>query len=432
MGNKLNLDITNVEMFIGEDEIYKMQPDVELAHNMLRNKTGVGNEFLGWLDLPIEVDKDEIEKIKSAAINIRKKAGILLVIGIGGSYLGARSAIEMLSHSFYNICGETRIFFAGNNISSTYLADLLDVVKNKDICINVISKSGTTTEPAIAFRVFKDLLEKKYGKEEARKRIFVTTDKSRGSLKAMAQLEGYETFVIPDNIGGRYSVLSSVGLLPIATAGINIENILKGAKDAAIDLSYGELSKNIAYKYAVIRNILYKKGYNIEILANFEPSMHFFGEWFKQLFGESEGKDGKGIFPSTADFSTDLHSIGQYIQQGRRNIFETFINVEKPKSEVLINNDEDNLDGLNFLSGKSVDFIRNQAYRGTKTAHNEGQVPIISLNLPEISEYHYGYMVYFFEIACAISGYLLGVNPFNQPGVEAYKKHMHAFISNPD
>lgn len=430
--NKLNLELKNAEPFITEDEIYEMQPMVNLVHDMLRNKSGAGNDYLGWVDLPLDLDIDEMNRIKDAALRIRKSCEVFIIIGIGGSYLGARSAIEMLTHNFHNIIntGHPKILYVGNNISSTYISELLEVIEDKDICLNVISKSGTTTEPAIAFRILKDFMEKRYGRNGARDRIFTTTDKARGALKAMSDAEGYESFVIPDDIGGRYSVLTAVGLLPIAAAGIDIDSILAGARDAALDLNCSELTKNSAYKYAVIRNILYKKGKSIELLANFEPCMHYFGEWFKQLFAESEGKGGNGIFPSIADFSTDLHSIGQYIQDGKRLIFETFINIEKPKKEIEIISDEMDLDGLNFLSGKSIDFVRELAYEGTKLAHNQGDVPVITINLPEISTYHYGYMVYFFEMACAASGYILGVNPFDQPGVEAYKNHMHNLMNN--
>lgn len=432
MTNKLNLELKNVEPFITEDEIYEMQPMVNLVHDMLRNKSGAGSDLLGWVDLPLNLDVDEIKRIKAAALKIRNCCQVFIVVGIGGSYLGARSAIEMLTHNFYNIIdtGHPKILYVGNNISSTYMRELLEVIEDKDICLNVISKSGTTTEPAIAFRILKDFMERRYGKNGARERIFTTTDKSKGALKAMSDEEGYDSFVIPDDIGGRYSVLTPVGLLPIAAAGIEIDSILDGAREAALDFNCAELSKNDAYKYAVIRNLLYNKGKSIELLANFEPCMHYFGEWFKQLFAESEGKGGNGIFPSIADFSTDLHSIGQYIQDGKRLLFETFINIEKPKKEIEIISDERDLDGLNFLSGKSIDFVREQAYESTKLAHNQGDVPIITLNLPEISSFHYGYMVYFFEMACAVSGYILGVNPFDQPGVEAYKKHMHCLMNN--
>ncbi len=435
MEDKLNLEISTIDMFLGKDEIYKMQPVVNSAHNLLKNKNGKGSEFLGWLDLPLKNNLNELEKIKAASEKIRNSCDVFVVIGVGGSYLGARSAIEMLSHNFYNLVPDRTnnnpvILFAGNNISSVYLRELVEVVKDKDICINVISKSGTTTEPAIAFRVLKELLQNKYGKEGARERIFATTDKSKGALKAIADEDGYDTFVIPDDIGGRYSVLTPVGLLPIACRGLDIDSILAGARAAALDMQSPELDKNNAYKYAAIRNILYNKGKSIELLANFEPSMHYFGEWFKQLFGESEGKDGKGIFPAAVDFSTDLHSMGQYIQDGRRIIFETFINIEKAKKDIILNADSKDLDGLNLIAGRSLDYVRKQAYMGTVAAHREGNVPVISINIPEISEYHYGYMVYFFELACAMSGYLMDVNPFDQPGVEMYKKNMLGLINS--
>lgn len=381
-------------------------------------------------------DKDEFERIKKSAEKIRNSVDAFIVIGIGGSYLGARAAIEMFSHSFSSsISKEERknpeIFFCGNNISSTYLADLLEAIEGKDIAVNVISKSGTTTEPAIAFRIFKELLEKKYGKEEAKNRIFATTDAKKGALKTLSDNEGYETFVVPDDVGGRYSVLTAVGLLPIAVAGIDIDEMMKGAAKAREVYSEPDLEKNEAYQYAAARNALYSKGKSIEMVVNFEPSLHYFGEWWKQLFGESEGKDGKGLFPAAGDFSTDLHSMGQYIQEGRRQLIETFINVVNPKKEVTIQKDAENLDGLNFVAGKTMDFVNKQAFMGTVLAHHDGGVPVMVVNVPELTAYYFGYMVYFFEKACGISGYLLGVNPFNQPGVEAYKKNMFALLGKP-
>lgn len=436
MSNKLSLDLSKVKPFLNDNEVSYLQPMVTEAHNMLHNGTGAGSDFLGWVDLPVNYDKDEFSRIQKAAEKIKNNSDILIVIGIGGSYLGARAAIESLSHSFYNNLpkakrGTPQIFFVGNNISSTYVTDLLEAIDGLDISVNVISKSGTTTEPAVAFRIFKDYVEKKYGKEGAKERIFATTDKAKGALKSLADAEGYETFVIPDDVGGRYSVLTAVGLLPIAVAGINIEELMKGAADARQDLSNPNLSENDAYKYAAARNALYRKGKVTEILANYEPALHFFNEWWKQLYGESEGKDNKGIFPAAVDFSTDLHSMGQYIQEGLRNIFETVINVEKAKKEVTIEESAENIDGLNFLAGKTMDFVNKKAFQGTVLAHNDGGVPNIIVNLPELTPYHFGYAVYFFEKACGISGYLNGVNPFDQPGVEAYKKNMFALLGKP-
>lgn len=436
MENNLKLDLKNTKPYLKENEIDNLKALVNTAHDTLHNGTGAGNEYIGWIDLPVNYDKKEFARIKEAAKKIKNDSDALIVIGIGGSYLGARAAIEMLSHSFsYSIDNETRknpeIYYCGNNISSTYLTDLLEAVKNKDISVNVISKSGTTTEPAIAFRVFRELLEKKYGVEEARKRIYATTDAEKGALKTLADKEGYETFVVPDNVGGRFSVLTAVGLLPIAAAGIDIDSMMKGAADAREVYSNPDITKNECYQYAAARNALYRKGKTIEIMVNFEPALHYFGEWLKQLFGESEGKDNKGIFPAAADFSTDLHSMGQYIQEGLRNIFETFINVESPRKELTIGTDAENLDGLNFLSGKTVDFVNKQAFRGTVLAHNDGGIPVVVVNVPELTPYYFGQLVYFFEKACGISGYLLGVNPFNQPGVEAYKKNMFALLGKP-
>jgi len=429
----LSLDLSKTIPYLGEHEISYFQPMVSTAHKMLTDKTGAGNKFLGWIDLPLNYDKLEFEKIKHAAKKISSDSEALIVIGIGGSYLGSRAAIEMLCHSFHNsLSSEKRkspaIFFAGNNISSTYMADLIDAIEGKDISIIVISKSGTTTEPAIAFRIFKELLEKKYGKEGAKERIFTTTDKAKGALKNSADAQGYETFVIPDDIGGRFSVLTAVGLLPIAAAGIDIEEIMKGAADARIAYNNEDIDKNDCYKYAAARNALYRKGRVTEILVNYEPALQYFGEWWKQLYGESEGKDQKGIFPAAVNFSTDLHSMGQYIQEGLRNIFETVINIEKPRLDVVIKEDSEDLDGLNFLKDKTMDFVNKKAFQGTVLAHNDGNVPNIILNVPALTAYNFGYMVYFFEKSCAISGYLSGVNPFDQPGVEAYKKNMFALL----
>jgi glucose-6-phosphate isomerase len=436
MKKGLRLDLSKVEPYAKVTELEKMAAMVKGAHETLHNGTGAGSDFLGWVDLPVNYDKDEFSRIKKAAEKIKGNSDALIVIGIGGSYLGARAAIEMLNNNFYNVLSKEKrnnpqIFFVGNNISSTYMADLLDAIEGLDISINVISKSGTTTEPAIAFRIFKDYLEKKYGKEGSKERIFITTDKEKGALKSLADEVGYETFVVPDDVGGRYSVLTAVGLLPIAAAGIDIDEMMEGARDAREAYATSDIENNDCYKYAAMRNILYNKGKDIEVLVNYEPNLHFFNEWWKQLYGESEGKDQKGIFPAAVDFSTDLHSMGQFIQEGKRNMFETVLNVEKAKREITIEEAEGNLDGLNFLAGKTVDFVNKQAFRGTLLAHNDGGVPNMVLNIPELSAYYFGYMVYFFEKACGISGYLLGVNPFDQPGVEAYKKNMFALLGKP-
>lgn len=429
-------DASKAQTVVSQHEIDNMAPYVQVAHDMLHNKTGAGADFLGWVDLPVDYDKEEFARIKKAAEKIRSNSDALIVIGIGGSYLGARAAIEMLSHSFYNSLdkgkrGTPAIFFAGNNISSTYMSDLLETIDGMDISVNVISKSGTTTEPAIAFRIFKDLLEKKYGKDGARERIFATTDKSRGALKSLADQEGYETFVISDDVGGRYSVLTAVGLLPIAVAGIDIDAMMKGAADGREEYGVCDLSKNAAYRYAVIRNVLLRKGKNIEMMVNFEPALHYFGEWWKQLYGESEGKDNRGIFPAAADFSSDLHSMGQYIQQGMRTLFETAIIVDKPRKDITIEATPDNADGLNFLAGKTIAYVNSQAAAGTALAHMDGGVPNLKITIPALDAYTFGKLVYFFEKACGMSGYLLGVNPFDQPGVEAYKKNMFALLGKP-
>lgn len=436
MKDKIKLDLSKTEQFINEQEINNMQPFVTAAHQIINEKSGQGSEFLGWIDLPKDYDKAEFSRIKNAAQRIKNNSDVLIVIGIGGSYLGIRAANEMLLNNFNSCLSKEKrigpkVFYVGNNISSTYMTDLLEAVEGVDISVNVISKSGTTTEPAIAFRIFKALLEKKYGKDGAKKRIFATTDKENGALKKLADEEGYETFVIPDDIGGRFSVLTPVGLLPIAASGIDIDEMINGAFAARADLDMPTLTQNNAYRYAVVRNALYRKGKTTEMLVNFEPCLHYFGEWWKQLYGESEGKDKKGIFPAAADFSTDLHSMGQYIQDGMRNIFETFIKVDSARKEIKIEKNSDNLDGLNFLAGKTMDFVNTQAFRGTILAHNDGGVPAIVINVPELTPYYFGYMVYFFEKACAMSGYLLGVNPFNQPGVEEYKKNMFALLGKP-
>jgi len=433
---KLKFSYSDALSFIDENEVMNLESYVKVAHDMLHNKTGAGSDFTGWVDLPVNYDKQEFQRIKAAAEKIKQDSDALIVIGIGGSYLGARAAIEALSHSFYNILPKDKrktpeIYFAGNHISSKYLSDLIEVLETKDISLNVISKSGTTTEPAIAFRIFKELMEKKYGKAEASKRIYVTTDKSKGALKKLSEEEKYETFVIPDDIGGRYSVLTAVGLLPIAVSGIDIDDMMKGAADAYETYKNTSLADNDCYQYAAVRNALYRKNKVIEIMVNYEPSMHYFTEWWKQLYGESEGKDGKGIFPAGVDFTTDLHSMGQYIQDGLRNIFETVLKVEKSRKAITIQADKDNIDGLNFLAGMEIDMVNKKALEGTILAHTDGGVPNLVLSIPEMNSYYFGSMVYFFEKACGISGYLLGVNPFNQPGVEAYKKNMFALLGKP-
>ncbi|MGI1691025.1 glucose-6-phosphate isomerase [Thermoanaerobacter uzonensis] len=436
MRKLIGFDYSKALQFVSEKEIEYMERHAKLSLDMVLNKNAQGNDFLGWVSLPKDYDKAEFERIKKAAEKIQSDSDVLVVIGIGGSYLGARAAIEMLSHSFYNLLPKGKrntpeIYFAGNSISSTYLSDLLELIEGKDVSINVISKSGTTTEPAIAFRVFRDFLEKKYGKEGAKSRIYVTTDRAKGALKKLADEEGYETFVIPDDVGGRYSVLTAVGLLPIAVAGISIDEMMQGAYDASMVYTKNDLSENISMQYAILRNILYRKGKAIEILVNYEPKLHYFSEWWKQLFGESEGKDNKGIYPASVDFTTDLHSMGQFIQEGSRNIFETVLNVEKPVKDIVINKDKDNIDGLNFLAGKTIDFVNKKAFEGTLLAHTDGNVPNFVVNIPEISPYYFGNLVYFFEMACGISGYINGVNPFDQPGVEAYKKNMFALLGKP-
>lgn len=427
----VKLDDTNTAITV--ENIMQYKEEVKQIHKDLHEKANDEKEFLGWLTLPTSYDKEEFTRIKNAAKKIQKDSDILLCIGIGGSYLGARAVIESLTHTFYNYGKRDfpQILYAGNNLSPNYLNDLIDVIGNRDISVNVISKSGTTTEPAIAFRVFREFLENKYGIEEARKRIYITTDKEKGALKTLANEEGYETFVIPDNVGGRYSVLTSVGLLPIAVSGIDIDKLMIGAKIAEDKYKDDDLKYNECYKYAVIRNILYKNNKNIEILVNYEPKMIYFTEWWKQLYGESEGKDGKGIFPTGALFTTDLHSMGQYIQQGRRNLFETVIAIDEPNSDITIKQDEDNLDGMNFVAGKTLDFVNKKAMEGTIQAHVNGDVPNIILHLEKLDEETIGELIYFFELSCAVSGRLLGVNPFNQPGVEEYKKNMFKLLGKP-
>lgn len=419
--------------FVREHELSCMQPQISAAHELLHSGKGAGSDFIGWLDLPVNYDKEEFARIKAAAERIKSSCDILIVIGIGGSYLGARAAVEFIKSPLYNNLKKDTpdIYFLGNSISSTALAETLSLCEGRDVCVNVISKSGTTTEPAIAFRIFKEFLENKYGKEGAKERIFCTTDKARGTLKALSDSEGYETFVVPDDVGGRYSVLTAVGLLPIAVSGADIDAMMKGAADAREAFMNPDIESNDCYKYAALRNILLRKGKGIEMLTAYEPRMTMMAEWFKQLYGESEGKDNKGLFPASAIFSTDLHSLGQYIQDGVRSIFETVVWIDSPEKDVEIKEQADNGDGLNFLAGKTMSFVNRKAFEGTILAHNDGGVPNLVLELPRADEYEFGYMVYFFEKACAISGYVLGVNPFNQPGVESYKKNMFALLGKP-
>ena len=417
--------------FFRQEELDYFAEQIKTAHRALHEKTGAGNDFLGWVDLPVDYDKEEFSRIKAAAQKIRNDSDVLVVIGIGGSYLGAKAAIDFLTGPFYNYGSKPQIIFAGNNISPNYLNAVIDCLEGKDVSLNIISKSGTTTEPAIAFRVLKKYLEDKYGKEEARRRIYATTDKARGALKNLADEEGYETFVVPDDVGGRYSVLTAVGLLPIAVCGADIDQMMQGAADARELYASEELAENPCYQYAAVRNILHRKGRNIEMLVNYEPELQYFTEWWKQLYGESEGKDQKGIFPAGASFSTDLHSMGQYIQDGLRLMFETVLYVENPKRDLRIEEDPDNIDGLNFLAGKTMDFVNKKAFEGTLLAHTDGGVPNLVISLKALDEYTFGQLVYFFEKACGISGYLLGVNPFDQPGVESYKKNMFALLGKP-
>ena len=427
----IKIDFSNVSIPISE--VLKYKEKVEEIHNFLHAKKDDESEFLGWLELPTKYNKEEFERIKKSAEKIKKDSEFLVVIGIGGSYLGARAVIESLTNSFYNYekRKNSRILYAGNNMSPRYILDLIELIGDKDFSVNVISKSGTTTEPAIAFRIFREILENKYGIENAKNRIYVTTDKAKGALKTLSDEEGYETFVIPDNVGGRYSVLTAVGLLPIATAGIDIDKLMSGAKFAQGKYSDNDIKYNECYQYAVMRNILYKENKNIEILANYEPKLHYFTEWWKQLYGESEGKDLKGIFPAGVDFTTDLHSMGQYIQEGRRNLFETVLNIVNTTQDISIKPDEDNLDGLNYLTDKTLDYINKKAMEGTIRAHADGNVPNILINVENLDEEAIGELIYFFELACAMSGKILGVNPFNQPGVEKYKKNMFKLLEKP-
>ena len=434
--SKITFEYASAAPFVADHEVENMKKITMDAKELLVSKTGPGNDFLGWIDLPVDYDKEEFARIKKAAAKIQSDSEVLLVIGIGGSYLGARAAIEFLRHGFYNMISKEQrktpeIYFVGNSISSTYLKNLVDVIGDRDFSINMISKSGTTTEPAIAFRVLKEMMEKKYGKEEAAKRIYATTDKARGSLKSLATEEGYETFVVPDDVGGRFSVLTAVGLLPIAVSGADIDKLMEGAaagRELALNSAFED---NDALKYAALRNIMLRKGKAIEILCNYEPAVHYVSEWWKQLYGESEGKDQRGIFPASVDLTTDLHSMGQFIQDGARNMFETVINVEQSRETITINEEPVDLDGLNYLAGQTVDFVNKSAMNGTILAHTDGQVPNFMIKVPEMNEFYLGELFYFFEFACGVSGYILGVNPFNQPGVGSYKKNMFALLGKP-
>ena len=436
MGREVTFDYSKAALFVSEEELDNFKTNVLTARDTLVNRDGAGNDYLGWIDLPVDYDKEEFSRIKKAAGKIRNDSDVLLVIGIGGSYLGARAAIEFLSHSFFNNLPKEKretpeIYFVGNSISSKYIRDLQDMLDGKDFSINIISKSGTTTEPAIAFRVFKKMLIEKYGKEEANKRIYATTDKARGALKNLATEEGYESFVVPDDVGGRYSVLTAVGLLPIAVSGADIDKLMEGAaygRKRALETPYEE---NSSLRYAAVRNILHRKGKMVEIVANYEPSLHYVSEWWKQLYGESEGKDQRGILPASVDLTTDLHSMGQFIQDGSRIMFETVLEVEDSPAEIILEEEEVDTDGMNYLAGKSVDFVNKSAMNGTILAHTDGNVPNLKVVIPEMDEFNLGHLFYFFEFACGVSGYLLGVNPFNQPGVESYKKNMFALLGKP-
>ena len=432
----VTFDYSKASGFVSAEEVANFKSTVMSARETLLGRTGAGNDFLGWIDLPVDYDKEEFARIKDAAKKIQGDSDVLLVIGIGGSYLGARAAIEFLTHSFYNVLGKDKrktpeVYFLGNSISSKYLHDLKDVLEGKDFSINIISKSGTTTEPAIAFRVFKEMLIEKYGREEANRRIYATTDKARGALKSLATEEGYESFVVPDDVGGRFSVLTAVGLLPIAAAGLDIDKLMEGAatgRKKALETPY---ESNDAMLYAAVRNILHRKGKAVEIVANYEPSMHYVSEWWKQLYGESEGKDQRGIFPAAVDLTTDLHSMGQFIQDGSRVMFETVMNIEESPAEILLNKEDVDTDGMNYLAGRSVDFVNKSAMNGTILAHTDGNVPNLMVTIPEQNAFYLGELFYFFEFACGLSGYILGVNPFNQPGVESYKKNMFALLGKP-
>lgn len=436
MSKELVFDFSKASDFIREEELESIKNAVLCARDTLTGKTGAGNDFLGWIDLPVDYDKEEFARIKKAAAKIQSDSDVLLVVGIGGSYLGARAAIEFLSHSFYNVLSKDKrktpeIYFVGNSISSKYMKDLQDVLEGKDFSINIISKSGTTTEPAIAFRVFKEMLIEKYGKEEANKRIYATTDKARGALKSLADEDGYESFVVPDDVGGRFSVLTAVGLLPIAVSGADIEQLMEGAAFARTKALEADYEENPALLYAAVRNILLRKGKQVEIIANYEPNLHYVSEWWKQLYGESEGKDQKGIFPAAVDLTTDLHSMGQYIQDGARIMFETVLSVEESTAEIVLKKEDVDTDGMNYLAGETVDFVNKSAMNGTILAHTDGAVPNLMVKIPAQDEYSLGQLFYFFEFACGVSGYILGVNPFNQPGVESYKKNMFALLGKP-
>ena len=429
----MRLNTRHLKGFVSEHELAAIEPQVHAAHKLLTEKSGLGNDFLGWTDLPTAYDKEEFARIKAAAKKIQADSDVLIVIGIGGSYLGARAAIELLKSPFYNNMKKDtpEIYFAGNNISADYLNTIISLCEGKRVSVNIISKSGTTTEPALAFRVFREMLEKEYGKEGAKERIYATTDKARGTLKELSDREGYETFVIADDVGGRYSVLTAVGLLPMAVAGVDIDAVMGGAQKALEELSVDDLEKNDCYKYAALRNILYRKGKSVELLVSYEPSFAMMNEWFKQLYGASEGKYNKGLCPASVIFSTDLHSMGQFIQEGSRTMFETVVSIGKPQLDFFVKDDPENLDGLNFLSNQNMSVVNQKAMQGTILAHTQGGVPNMVLEVPMINEHEFGYMVYFFERACAISGYLLGVNPFDQPGVESYKKNMFALLGKP-
>ena len=436
MSKHVTFDYSLAKKFISDDEIKSMEAIVAAGKETLVNKTGAGNDFLGWIDLPVNYDKDEFARIKKAAAKIQSDSEVFIVIGIGGSYLGARAAIEYLRHCFYNSVDKSvrktpEIYYAGNGLSSTYLAQLIETIGDRDFSVNIISKSGTTTEPAIAFRIFKEMLEKKYGKEEASKRIYATTDKSRGALKNLANEEGYDSFVVPDDVGGRFSVLTAVGLLPIAVRGADLDKLMEGAKSMRERCLNTPVAENDAMMYAAVRNIMHRKGKSVEVLANYEPFFHYVGEWWKQLYGESEGKDQKGIFPAAVDLTADLHSMGQFIQDGSRVMFETVMELEAPAHEIVIDKEPVDLDGLNYLAGKKLDFVNKSAMKGTQLAHTDGDVANFVVKVPAQDEFSLGELFYFFEFACGVSGYVLGVNPFNQPGVESYKKNMFALLGKP-
>ncbi len=436
MASQVKFDYALAKEFISEDEVKSMEKITKDAKEVLLSRTGAGNDFLGWIDLPVDYDKEEFARIQEAAKRIQSDSEVLLVIGIGGSYLGARAAIEFLRHGFYNsVSKEIRktpeIYYCGNNLSGTYLKQLVELIGDRDFSVNIISKSGTTTEPAVAFRIFKGMLEKKYGKEGAAKRIYATTDKARGALKNLATEEGYETFVVPDDVGGRFSVLTAVGLLPIAVSGADINKLMEGAASMREICLNKDFAENESMKYAAIRNILLRKGKGVEILCNYEPAFHYVSEWWKQLYGESEGKDQKGLLPASVDFTTDLHSMGQFIQDGSRIMFETVMELESPSLDITIEEEPVDLDGLNYLTGKTLDFINKSAMKGTQLAHTDGNVPNLTIKVPEQNEFYLGQLFYFFEFACGVSGYILGVNPFNQPGVESYKKNMFALLGKP-